>query len=227
MNPTFLVSPTEPIMIRALGSTSIVPESYGVDIMWVEPVVGGLVGVQRKEFTDLIASQGDGRLAKEIAQMQALAQATLIVEGRPHWTLDGQLVDSHHRWTRKQFNGLMRSVMGEGVMVEYTDSQGDTVARVEEIAHWTSKPGHHSLKRRPKAKAGDGWGKRTNRDTACWILQSVEGISRKTAEVILDAFGGNLPLGLTCTKADLLAIKGIGPKTADSLIEAFGITDGC
>jgi len=75
-----LVAPTEPMTLKALGTVSLVPEDYGSDFLWASPVFG-LVGVQRKEASDFVASVMDGRLDKELAQMKQLG---LSRHGRVH-----------------------------------------------------------------------------------------------------------------------------------------------
>src|SRR3990167_6796497 len=88
----------------------------------------GLVGVQRKEVRDLVASVKGERLAKELGQMQHLDLAVLVVEGEPRWTADGQLLDDHVRWTRRQHHGTLLSIQAAGVWLATTRDQQGTVA---------------------------------------------------------------------------------------------------
>lgn len=227
--PAFLISPAEPPLIKTLGTVSAVPELHGADILWHESTVG-LIGVQRKEVTDFIDSIRDNRLAKEVAQLKQVALPIVIIEGKPHWTPDGELVSQFTRWSRDSHWGVIRSLQSEhGIVVETTESIDETIGRIEAIAKWAAKPEHSALKRRNKPASSDGWGSRSDRDYACWILQSVEGIGRKQAEQILDHFEGKLPLSLTVDTSELLKVKGVGPKTVAALARAFGekLTTAC
>ena len=222
---TFLIAGSEPRALKAMGTGSNAPENFGVDIMWSEPAMGGLVGIQRKEIEDLIASVQDGRLAKEVHQMANLKMAVLVVEGRPHWTPDGWLVTKYTRWSRAQHRGILRSLMHEyGVIVEATDDVYDTISFVREVEQWAAKGAHLSLARRPKP-APTEWGAVTDKGWASHLLQSVPGIGAKQAELIWDHFGGVLPIGLTCDKAELTKIKGLGPKRVEALMKAFSGTN--
>ncbi len=218
----FLVSPTEhDPAVAAIGRAAFTPERHGVDILWAEPKVGGLIGIQRKELKDLIASVTDGRLAKEVQQMQSLKLAVLAVEGRANWTPDGVFVHRFVHWTRAQHRSLLRSVQQRGIVVEFTDDSADTVALCYEIAAWAAKGNHHSLDTRPKPFP-DKWGTRTSKAWGIHMLQSVPGIGPSHAESIWDSFDGNVPIGLTCNEARLAQVKGLGPKRIKSLVEAFG-----
>jgi ERCC4-type nuclease len=219
-----LVAPTEPLLVKALGTVALVPESYGADIMWAEQVLGGLVCVQRKEVGDLVASVVDGRLAKECQQLSARAVklAVLLVEGQPKWTREGVLLDQYANWTRAQHRSLLRSVQLQGILVDYTDSTADTVSYIGELAQWAAKEGHHSLERRPKPKADPAdWGAITDKRWGIHVLQSVPGVGPGVARDIWDHFSG-LPIELLVGRKELLEVRGVGPKIADALMRAFG-----
>lgn len=216
----YLIAPSEPPLIKSLGTVSSVPERHGADILWGEPAVKGLVGIQRKEISDLVASIHDGRIQKEIHQLTTCSLSFLAVEGKPHWSTEGQLMSQFTNWTRSQHRSFLRSVQMRGVMVEFTDNTADTVALVEEIRRWAAKKEHLSLDRRPKPDRV-AWGMSNDKAWGCHVLQSVEGIGPKQAEAIWDHCG-RLPFGLTLTPADLAKIPGIGPKRVQSLVRAFG-----
>lgn len=215
----YLIAPSEPKGIKVLGRVSSIPEKKGADILWIDG--GKWHGVQRKEFGDLLNSVEDGRLAREVQQLQSCHVACLIVEGKPRWTSDGNLMDRYHsRWQRSAYRSLLRSVQGRGIFVEHSDSTADTVALVEEIRRWTSKGDHVSLDRRPKPKV-DSWGRITDEAWASHLLQSIDGIGPKQAGAIWKYFGGRLPIALTTTFLDLQKVPGLGPKKAKIIMRAF------
>lgn len=219
MGDEFLVAPSEPTTIKTLGRVSSIPEKYGADVLWVN--AGKIHGVQRKFYTDLLSSVEDGRLARECHQLQSCHVAHLIVEGKPKWTSDGMLMDRYNsRWSKAAYRSLLRSVQGKTIFVEYSDSEADTVALVEEIRRWTSKGDHTSLDRRPKPKV-DNWGRITDESWACHLLQSIDGIGPKQAAAVWKHFGGHLPISLTATYVELQKVPGLGPKKAKSIVRAF------
>lgn len=224
MPDDYLIAPSEPPPIKKLGRVSSIPEKHGADIFWYDKVLLGFVGVQRKEFGDLLNSVDDGRLAREVQQLQSNRVAHLIVEGRPRWTLDGMCMEKYHaRWSRAAYRSLLRSVQGRGIFVEHSDSMADTVALVEEIRRWVSKGDHTSLDRRPKPKT-DSWGRISDEGWASHLLQSIDGIGPKQASAIWTHFGARLPISLTASVEELRQVPGLGPKKVALLLRAFSPT---
>jgi hypothetical protein len=103
-----LISPTEPASLHSLGKVAWLPEKFGADILM--SVGSEWIGVQRKEIADLVASVQDGRLGMQVAQMAALKQAVVVVEGRPKWTLEGELIlgrTGSSGFTKKQYQSVL------------------------------------------------------------------------------------------------------------------------
>lgn len=224
----FLVSPAEPPSIAIIGTSSSLPEQFGCDIMWYEPIELGFIGVQRKAFADLLASLEDGRLAKEVAQLQdeKIKMRFLIVEGTPQWTSDGRLVDKWKFFTRVGYRSLLRSLQTEGIIVEHSDNQADTISLIESIAVWCAKTDHTTLHRRPKPKPkATEWGTISDRDWASHLLQAIPMIGPKQAELILDHLDGRPIVELLLTKDELGGIKGLGPKKVEAIVKAFTYTE--
>lgn len=213
-----LIAPTEPPSLKVLGKSSSIPERYGADVLWVARGIG-LVGIQRKERKDLVRSIYDGRLAREVALMQRLRIAILIVEGRMRWTTDGQLFDQFCKWTRKQHRALLLSAQLRGIKLVTTEDLTDTIEAIETIRDWVGKERHTALDRRPNAQGA--WGKAGHRDFGIHILQGFPGIGPVEAGAIFDHFGGRVPLGLDCTEKELRAVPGIGPKKAKGIVTAL------
>lgn len=214
-----LVSPTEPAFLRALGKTSLVPESYGVDFMFPSTEFG-LVGIQRKELNDFVASVKDGRLAKEIGQMKRLGLAMLVLEGRASWTNDGLLTSTSTQWRMSQHLGTLWSVQLSGCWLATTTSVQETSTLISAFTRWTAKPRHIALESRP-GPTSDEWGKVGNREWALHMLQGFRGIGPVQAAAIYDHFGG-VPFLWSVGVVDLMEVPGIGEKRAEGLIGALG-----
>jgi Fanconi anemia group M protein len=221
----FLLSPTERELKPLLGEkaiTSYLPERYGADILAIVEGRGHLA-IQRKTFPDdLLASLGDGRLARELSLLAHTEYPVLIVEGKPMWTADGHLMQPWRTgWTRAQLRNMLRSAWRvHGVAVEHTDDINDTAAAILELETWFRKDTHRSLLSRHKSMAKDSWGLSNKRDMARFLLQGLPGIGCVLAEQIFDTFG-RVPLRWDCTYEELLSVYGIGEKRAKALWEAL------
>ena len=210
-----LVSAAEPKSLQGLGTYSPLPEQYGVDFLIPCPV--GMVGVQRKEIHDLIASRGDGRLARELAQMKQLDIGILMVEGRLKWTSDGVLSTSRSKWTRAQHLGLLFSIQSTGLWVNSTESISESREYLSHLEMWMMKSKHAGIMTRPKPTTL--WGTRNDRDWGIHVIQSFDGIGPGVAGAIFDRFG--LPIRWTVTKADLESVPGVGKKRASKMWETL------
>lgn len=213
-----MISPTEPSRLKAIGKTSRTHETeYGVDIWWCAK--GKTFGIQRKEMGDFLSSIHDGRLKTDRAKMRRLDHPILLLEGKPKWSLDGQLISSGYgqSWSRTQHRNYLLSVQNDGIMVEFTDDLNDTILRVQEMHRWSFKD-HDSG--RGRLKPVSSWGKAGHRDFQIHVLTSFDRIGPSVAERILDHFGG-LPLQWTCDQSELDKIPGIGPVRAKALMRAL------
>lgn len=224
-----IVAPTEPEELRAIASTvSLLPERFGADVFFYG-VESRRVGIQRKFYTDLLASVTDGRLAKEVMQMAvALDYPFIIIEGQMQWTTDGKLVMPFSRgnmstWSQKQWVGLILSIMDKGVSVLFTDSLSDTIGLVQTMEQWFVKSSHSSLTTRPNG-VKELWGQRIGqRDFANWMMQGIPGVGFKLADRIFDMYGMRLRLELT--KEELMKVEGIGKGKADEIERLFNGTE--
>lgn len=229
--PELLIAPTEPPALKECASLiTLLPERYGCDVIWwgkaqdkdtgeVEEV---LWGVQRKELKDFVASVQDGRLAKEIAQMRAsgVPMPMVVIEGRIKQTTGGMLIWNSYgqEITMNQWNGMLWSLMHEGVHVVHTENLNHTISYIQTFARWTTKAKHGSLMRRPTAF--NAFGKATNQDWAVHLLQGFMPLGVEKAKAIIKHFG-KVPLQWTVTKKEMQEVPGIGPKTAKELFEAL------
>lgn len=211
-----LIAPTEAQhpALRALGRVSSTPERCGVDFLFATRATG-TVGIQRKAFpADFLASINDGRLSKEVAQMQVLDVRVLLVEGRGTWTTDGKLIARWgQHWTRAQHRSFLWSMRAAGVWVEWSDDVEDTARVVRGLETWARKAKHTSLARRPGAKGA--WGKPTNREYLIHLVMGLPGVGPELAERIVDTLG--MPFGWAVTVDDLVRVHGIGRKKAEQI----------
>lgn len=204
-----LISPAEPEHLRMLGHSSWIPETFGADFLFTSD--NGVFAVQRKTIHDLLASIIDGRLQREIPLLHTADAWLLMIEGHPTWTSDGNMLQE--RWTRKQWDGLLLSLVL--AHVPSIIKQGDEVPIwLRGVDEWWKK-GHTSLTVRPKDDILSA------RDFAVHLLQSFDGIGPKTAGEIFDHFG-RVPLRWTVTSKELQQVKGIGARRAKMMFRALG-----
>lgn len=214
-----LVAPTEPTQLKTLGEVSSRPEKYGADFLFMHG--GKWYGVQRKELSDLLASMQDGRLAREAAQLQACERGILIVEGRPMYTTEGQLMGKgfgERTVTRAGLQGLFWSWQAKGHWITFTDSMRETAEMVQVFESYIRKGKHHALDRRPGPQSL--WGTPDSRDYACHLVMGIDGIGPELAGRIVDRFG--VPFAWRVTAEQLIEIDGIGKKKAEKMINALG-----
>lgn len=215
-----IVSPTEPAAIRALGHVSMLPETFGADVLIVPHVQwGGHVGVQRKELADLLASIHDGRLAEQIQKMRALAQGVLLIEGKARWTNDGELmVNRGQGISRGALRALLWSARRAGLWVDFSDSVADTCGWLEAFEAWLHKEHHTAFETTGRGPARPLWGTVGNVEWQLHLLRSLPGVGPVAAKRIHDAMG--MPMRMAASRDELLAIEGLGPAKVDRILAA-------
>lgn len=209
-----LISPAERPPITSLGSVSSLPEKFGSDILFHSP--NGLVGVQRKTITDLVASVRDNRLGRELQQLQQVPQRYLILEGSASWTPDGNLFSQHIQWTLRQQWGVESSIQSSGVSILRSRSATETCSLCEWLYERMQQEPHVSSLLARGSAPKNGWGKRTDEAYAVHFLSGIEGVSVVLAKRIYEAFGC-LPLKWDCTREQLEAIEGLGRVKVDAI----------
>jgi DNA excision repair protein ERCC-4 len=213
-----LISPTEPAFFRTLGKVSSLPEKHGSDFLIITK--SARIGIQRKTITDLLASLHDGRLSKQLAQMQSsnlLSAAVVIIEGVPQWSNESMMMDSQTPFSKSNWWGVLMSLQSIGVITLTSERSSETLSILEHMPRYFSKA-HRSLLVRPKPSSS--WGTPNTQLTQSHLLQSFAGIGPKTAEAIIDKFGG-VPLTWTVSSEQLAEVPGIGKLTARKLQDAL------
>lgn len=209
------IAPTEPQQLKDIGVVSLMPEDYGVDVLWFNG--DSIFGIQRKQFpSDFLASIRDGRLNREYAQMKQLTQAYLLLEGRPTWTSGDMLMNTRTSWSKRQHCNYLASVQYRGIHVVWADTLSDTVKTVGYLDDWTDKSDHNSLDHRPTVSA---WGNVTNEDYLRYLYQSLPGIDIVLAKSIVKTLGNIFAIKVT--KEELMTVPGIGPGRADNILRVF------
>ena len=178
------VAPTEPVALRAIGKTSSLPEKYGADVCWIARPEGQppiVVGVQRKEWKDLVASVEDGRWGREMQMLKACGVAWVVVEGWPKTGTNGELIDKRfgRGWGIDAFRAVLWACQINGVHVDRTTDVADTAAWCKRMEGWSAKANHASLRGRPGAESV--WGKPTNREYGVHLLQGLPGVGPELA----------------------------------------------
>jgi ERCC4-type nuclease len=206
-----LISPTEPAELRDVGRTSSRPEVVGCDMLFSSPL--GIVGIQRKTITDLIASaQGDRLYRSRIDMSGKVDIPIMVVEGRPRWSVDGELMGIHTQWDKDQWFGLLLTIQLAGWWIVYTADLEETKQWLIHAEKWMRKSKHTSILTRPKARGErQPWGgrrKASREDVVAHFWQSFPGIGEDTARSLARTVG--LPLQLTVTPAELSKVKGMG-----------------
>lgn len=191
----------------------------GCDILYYSYTPFTLIGIQRKEINDFIASINDGRLEKELGQIEEapLSHAILILEGPIQYTNDGNLTSG--TFTKASLRNVLTSIQSRSIISIVTDDIMDTQRTIITTCEYLVKPNHTTLLRRPKTSR-NSWGNTNSESFASHLLQSFPNIGYTTAIAIYKHFG-HIPLQWECDVAELVSIPGIGKKTAEQLIAAL------
>lgn len=218
--PRLYVAPTEPPSLKAIAThITLFPETLGCDVIYLSYQPYTLIGFQRKEIGDFIASINDGRLQKELLQIAEsnLSYCILILEGPLIFTNDGNLTNG--TFTKASLRNILSSIQSQHILTVITDNLADTIQTVLSMGKYLAKPTHSSLARRPN-QAKNSWGHTTSVSFATHLLQSFPNIGPGTAKEIYEHFG-TIPLSWNVTASELAKVKGIGIKTATQLIKAL------
>lgn len=221
-NDKFLiyVSSTEHNRLATLGKASTIPEVHGCDILSLGAVER--IGFQRKEVSDFINSLADGRLSKELGQMESstlITRRIIILEGDFRFTISGESSIPYANFTLGALRSIITQLQIRGLIVHTTADINDTVQLVLSITNYLAKPSHRSLDRRPSARSP--WGTVNSKAFAIHLLQSFPSIGPELADRIYSHFNSTVPIQWTVTEQQLREVAGIGPQLASRLITAL------
>lgn len=229
-DPIILISPTEPPSLRAIGEVSSAVEKKGCDVLVVLP--SHRIGIQRKTWIDLVISVDDGRLAGSIPKMD-MSVKIIVLEGEARFSSAGRMMvrsnsrRSKHgytelRHTRESLLGLQFSLrFTHGLDVIRTENLTETTRVVQKIGKWFAKPRHTGVigSRSGASMGTSAWG--TDKEERLFTQKTNAlmgfGIGVKTAQNILKANEGKIPLAWTMSEEEMLKVQLVGPSLADRL----------
>lgn len=219
-----LISPTEPAQLRAIGTSNLLPETFGADVFFAVRGADDAsvkVGIQRKEIKDLVNSVNNDLLGIELNKMKRLDIAILLIEGNFRWTTSGVSLVCPG-WSVSEHRALLFSVSSRGYWILQSSNLAETIELSLALEKWMRKPQHSLLRNRtgPKSK----WGKANDKDFGIHLLSSFPGVNYTIAERIWEKFGG-VPLKWDCELEELLEVDGIGEHKLRSLWEGVGRRD--
>lgn len=224
--PEFLLSPSEGDLrekFKDLAEFSPIPETRGADVLFTTPF--GLFGLQRKQVPhDFLKSARDGRIAREAALLRRLPFSQFVGDGKFRYYGDTTVVvpgipkdaKGMYNFTRRQIWGIELAIrIVQGIDIMYFDDTDTLVDYVKYLKKYMAKETHRTIFSRPREM--NPWGQKDRKEEDLWILQGFPGVGVATAEKILDALGGVIPLRWVCSVEDLARISGISRSKAEKL----------
>lgn len=211
-----LVSAQEPKDFLVLGERSSMPEDYGADYLCFPR--GNVVGIQRKECSDLVASANDDRMCRLMNQMKELHRGWLLVEGNFKWNHDGVATKRGcEGFTKARYDDILFSAQANNIWVATSNGIQDSIRAMRQIERFMTHEVNDHLFVRPKPRGL--WGTWRDPDFGAHWWQTYQRVGIGAAGVLYAHLG--IPARLTCTKKELQAVPGVGPKTVESIWRAF------
>ena len=181
------------------------------------PTTKGLLGVQRKEVSDFIASLEDGRLARELPLLvNGVTLPVLLIEGQFKFNADDHLYfgDRVLRYTKQGVHNLIRSISYvNGVSIEYSASFTETPVIIRELIDFVNKE-HKSLLKRPKLQSA--WGKPTSHEALAYFYQGLPSCGVVLSQCLMKAYPCPTDL-VNASFNDLMALPQIGKQRAEKI----------
>ena len=171
-------------------------------------IIGNMI-IERKSSSDFISSILDGRLFRQLNNMQDL-------EFKPVLAIIGNIwrpfADSKMNYGSQMVFGVFKSIILDfNTPIIQFDAENDFVSFLKKCDE------ENKDKRQLRLPHRKG---KTLQEQKVFALSNIEGVSVKKAELLLNNFG-SLKGVLNASKKDLLSIDGIGRKLASNVIEFF------
>lgn len=218
-----LISPTEPKKLRDIGTTSSTPEDYGADIIFHVPEFG-VVGIQRKEFGDLVNSVYEGRVGTQIAKMKKLDLGMWVIEGRPQWMNDGKLL-GRGNFSLASLRGVLWRIQLENYWVTFTSSMDETIDCLLQFERWVKEnvTGNSVSSLLKKEKVTTEWGTQGSKEWSVQVYCNF-GLGVTLAGRVYDELG--LPLEWKVGEEEFMKVKGIGKSRAEKIVRSLNGKSG-
>lgn len=186
----------------------------GVDIVWTSG--GQFCMFDMKTAEDVIASVDDGRLHRQVVDMQSrdCLMWGFLIEGPD--SRDGITVGyGTHAWTIERYDNLLLSLQNEGAKIIRSPSQQRTPQRLASVYTYSAREEHSSIhKPTPHKVLHNRYTDRTWR-SHIEFLMGFPGLGENKANDLIDRWPltdvlGISPEGLAEAKRRWLSVPGIG-----------------
>lgn len=196
------------------------------------PLNTGLLSIERKEPSDLLASIADGRLFRQVHEMVNNSRWPLvIVHGSLYYDVDDMLMVDGVRmgWRGASVRAALRAVQWAGCPVEFCPT-GQFPMAVHEAINTAGKPDHaHYQVTKTKKPPIDFYPEQTDHRQRIEFLAGIPGIGIKRAKSLLEYVGGRLIdamewISLTYTSPSDAMPELWGKQTVDMTRQFLGLS---
>lgn len=200
--------------LAMLGMDATRVNRQGVDVVWSSG--GQLCMFDLKTAEDVIASADDGRLHRQVVEMQRrdCLMWGFLIEGPD--SKDGITVGyGPHAWPVERYDNLLLSLQNEGAKIIRSTSQDRTPQRLHSVYRYSAKEEHGSIhKPQPHKVLHDRYTDRIWRGHIEFMM-GLPGLGEDKANALIDRWPltdclGITPEGLAAAERRWLSVKGIG-----------------
>jgi DNA excision repair protein ERCC-4 len=176
-------------------------------------LINGLLLIERKTFSDFVASIKDGRIFHQASRLSSASVNALII-------LEGTLQDVQStNMKREAIQGVLACLSLKFRIPILRSMSADETSRLMLLAYkQLADSGHHHKKIQYRP---GGHKKETKQKQQIFILQGFPGIGPAKAKLLLDRFG-SLKALFSASVLELTEVNGIGKYTAQQLYSTLG-----